>query len=343
MYDIQDNYSGGKEELTLSLKPQAFALGLRLDDIANQVRHSVFGFEAQRIQRGRDELRVMVRFPLEHRSSVEDLNNLPIVVNNSTSDSTSDRLVKLSDVADITPFESPSTLYRNNRVSLVNVTADFDSKITSVAAVLQTLDADLSRLKSQFPNINYRYDGEIQDTHETNRLLTWGAIGVVIAIYILLAIPFRSYGQPFIVMSVIPFSLLGAVLGHIITLQSLSILSIFGMLALLGVVVNDSLVLVDYINKLRRSGVQLSQAVVDAACIRFRPVLLTSITTFAGLFPILLDTSQQAKWLKPMATSLGCGILFATLVTLIIVPVNYLIAHNAKHAWLAYWHKNEHP
>ena len=364
VFDVQDNYSGGKEELSIKLKPRAYALGLQLSEVATQVRHAVFGFEAQRIQRGHDELRVMVRFPFAARSSIEDLQNLPIRVsdnagsnsdldnglNNDSNngldnslDSAANRLVKLSDVAHISSIESPSNLYRIDRTSLINVTADIDQEQTSSALVLADLEQDLRDLREDFPAINYHFDGELEDTRQTNALLQLGVIAVLIAIYILLAVPLRSYGQPLVVMSVIPFSMLGAVLGHVITLQDLSMHSVFGMLALLGVVVNDSLVLIDYTNQLRSKGMAIQEAVINAACTRFRPVLLTSITTFAGLFPILLDGSQQAKWLKPMATSLGCGILFATLITLIIVPVNYLLAHRAKHAWLAYWHKTDNP
>ena len=344
VFDIQDNYSGGKEELKLRLKPQAFALGLNLRDVANQVRSAVFGFQAQRIQRGRDELRVMVRYPLAHRSSTQDLKQLAISVPNSS------KKVHLADIADIEPFESPSTLYRLNRTSILNVSTDVDKDIANVPLILSEMDAYLKQMQQEFPELNYRFDGEAEDAADTQQRLTVGLILVLMAIYALLAIPFKSYGQPLIVMSIIPFGLIGAALGHIITGQNLSVLSIFGMLALVGVMVNDSLVLVDYINKRRQQGMELVDAVLHAASIRFRPVLLTSITTFAGLAPILLDGSQQAKWLKPMATSLAFGILFATIITLIIVPVNYLVAREFKYfcnrnitagwkLWLDFWNK----
>ncbi|MBT8115880.1 MAG: efflux RND transporter permease subunit [Arenicella sp.] len=346
VFDIQDNYSGGKEELKLELKPRASSLGLRLNDVARQVRNAVFGFQAQRIQRGRDELRVMVRYPLQYRSSINDLNQLAIRVPNST------EVVSLSEIALVTPVESASTLYRQNRTSILNVTADLDQDLTSVPIVLADLDEYLRELLQNYPDVNFRYDGEAEETAKTNARLQLGAIFVLLAIYVLLAVPLKSYGQPLIVMSIIPLSLVGAMLGHIITGQDLSILSIFGMLALVGVVVNDSLVLVDYINQRRRRGRELLDAVIEAATIRFRPVLLTSLTTFAGLAPILLDGSQQAKWLKPMATSLAFGILFATVITLLIVPVNYLVARNFKHAslsgasrlwqnWLEYWNRED--
>lgn len=344
--DIQDNFSGGKEELKLSLKPRAYSLGLRLEDVSTQVRHAVFGFQAQRIQRGRDELRVMVRYPIESRSSIDDLNKLAIRVPNSKEE------VLLSEIADVTPFESPSTLYRLDRTSILNVTADLDSDQNDSSLVDQSLDEFLREVQQDYPEMNYRFDGEAQESTETNSAVSAGLVAVLIAIYILLAIPFRSYGQPLIVMSVIPFGLIGAVAGHVITFQTLSTMSIFGMLALVGVMVNDSLVLVDFANKRRQQGSSPLEAVLSAATTRFRPVLLTSITTFAGLAPILLDGSQQAKWLKPMATSLGFGILFATVITLIVVPINYLVGYQLKHSaingfsslwarWLRFWNKQD--
>lgn len=326
--DIKDNYSGGKEEMKLSLKPRAYSLGLRLNDVAQQVRSAVFGFEVQRIQRGRDELRVMLRYPLEYRSSIEDLNRLPIRVSGSQEE------VLLAEIADVTPFESPSTLYRLNRKSIINVTADVDKDISSVALVNEDLDVYLEQLVQQHAGISYRFDGEAEDSAKTNAKLSLGLMLVLAAIYALLAIPLKSYGQPLIVMSIIPFCVIGAILGHVITLQNLSMLSFFGMLALVGVVVNDSLVLVDYINSRRAHGMQIRDAVLSAAKTRFRPVLLTSLTTFAGLAPILLDGSQQAKWLKPMATSLAFGIIFSAVITLLIVPVIYISARNFKYSSL---------
>lgn len=346
VFDIQDNYSGGKEELKLTLNKRAYSLGLNLTEVANQVRNSIFGFQAQRIQRGRDELRVMVRFPIEQRSSVVDLKQLPIQIPGGQGN------ISLSDIATITPYESPSTLYRINRTSTLNVTADFDPNATDIALISSDLKEFARVLQSEFPNITYRFDGEVEEAKQTNERLALGAILVLAAIYTLLAIPLKSYGQPLIVMSIIPFAMIGAIFGHIIVGLNLSIMSIFGMLALLGVVVNDSLVLVDYINKLRARGMQVLEAVIDAACTRFRAVLLTSLTTFAGLTPVLLDSSRQASYLKPMATSLGIGILFATAITLIIVPINYLLARQLKHAtaklsrqtldrWLVFWNKDE--
>lgn len=342
IYDIQDNYSGGKEELKIYLTPRAYSLGLTLGDVAQQVRHAVFGFQAQRIQRGRDELRVMVRYPLEYRSSIEDLMRLPIRVSGSNDP------VLLSEVATVVPHESPSGLYRLDRRSILNVTADVDKEQANVPIILSEMRAFLDTVKQTYPDVDYRFDGEAEEAAETNHNLIIGLMVVMAAIYALLAIPFKSYGQPLVVMSIIPFSLVGALIGHIITGQILSAMSLFGILALVGVVVNDSLVLVDYINKLRAQGADVIDAVKRAGAVRFRPVILTSITTFAGVTPLLLDSSQQAQFLKPMATSLGFGIIFATVITLVIVPISYIAARNFKYfvllgwkKWLRYWNQEQ--
>lgn len=346
VFEVQDNFTGGKEEYSLSLKPRAFALGLNLREVADQVRYALFGFQAQRVQRDRNELRVIVRHPIEDRSSISDLQQLLIQVPGSR------QTVLLSEVASVSPSESPSTLYRDNRESIVNITADYDSGVANGELIAVDLERFLNNLKQTYPNLNYELDGDIKDGQESNQRLAIGIILVLAAIYALLAIPFKSYTQPLVVMSVIPFGLVGAIVGHVITGQVLTSLSMFGMLALIGVMVNDSLVLVDYINRCRARGMRVREAVAHAASIRFRPVILTSITTFAGLMPILLDESQQAKWLKPMATSLGFGIVFATIVTLIIVPVIYISGRNFKislnqsvnkiwAAWLRYWNKQD--
>lgn len=348
VFDIQDNYSGGKEELNIELKPRAHALGLSLADIANQVRGSIFGFESQRLQRGREEVRVMVRLPEEHRSSVDDLSRLSILVGRNNEP------IPLSDLAVITPVSSPTTLYRLNRKGILNITADVDKELADVPAILSEIRAFLKQQTQSDPSISFTFKGEAEEQSESNEGLQSGSLLVLIAIYALLAIPFKSYLQPFIVMSVIPFSLVGAVLGHIITGYDLSVLSIVGMMALLGVVVNDSLVLVDYINKQREKGIEVYQAVLNSGAARFRPVMLTSITTFAGLTPLLLDDSTQSQFLKQMAISLGFGIVFATIITLIIVPINYYLGYQIKHGvirlcnsawagWLEFWNREDLP
>ena len=348
VFDIQDNYSGGKEELNITLTEKAYALGLNLASVAGQVRGSIFGLEAQRLQRGREEVRVMVRLPEENRSSVDDLSRLSILVgpNNDA--------IPLSDLAIIEPVSSPTALYRLNRNGILNITADVDKERADVPAILRDIKRFLDKETIVDPTIKFAFKGEAEEQSESNAGLKSGSLLVLIAIYALLAIPFKSYLQPFIVMSVIPFSIVGAVLGHIITGYDLSVLSVVGMMALLGVVVNDSLVLVDYINKQREKGIEVYDAVVKSGTARFRPVMLTSITTFAGLTPLLLDDSTQSQFLKQMAISLGFGILFATVITLIIVPINYYLGYQLKHGivrlsklswstWLEFWNREDTP
>lgn len=337
VFDIQDNFSGGKEALDMQLKPKAYALGLSLADIAEQVRGAIFGLEAQRVQRGREEVRIMIRLPKAYRSSIEDLSQIPITINNS------DTPIPLLDLVTVTPVSSPTTLQRLNRKSIINVSADVDKENVDVPVILRDLRLFLEAEQQQLSNLEFTFKGEAKEQSENNEGFKSGGWLILIAIYTLLAIPFKSYTQPLIVMSIIPFSMAGAVLGHIITGYDLSILSVVGMMALLGVVVNDSLVLVDYINQQRARGVAVFDAVLNSGVARFRPVILTSITTFAGLTPLLLDKSTQSEFLKQMAISLGFGILFATVITLIIIPVNYLVAYRLKQAtkrkFFEFWNK----
>lgn len=346
VFDVQDTFSGGKEELNIKLTAKAHALGLDLATLANQIRAAVFGFEAQRIQRGRDEVRVMVRLPKEHRSSLNDLQRLPIQVN-AMSDP-----VELGDLAVIEPVRSPTRLVRLNRSAIVNITADVDKKKADVPAIMRGLEMTLQEEREKNPGLAYAFKGEAEEQAENNAGLRSGSILVLLAIYTLLAIPFKSYAQPLIIMSVIPFSMVGAIFGHFLVGYNMSILSLVGMMALLGVVVNDSLVLVDYVNQKRAQGMAVLDAVLESGTRRFRPVILTSITTFAGLTPLLLDSSTQSEFLKPMAISLGFGILLATAITLIIVPVNYVLGHQLKHgsiglarkawsSWLEFWHRED--
>jgi len=326
LFDIQDNLSGGKDEFQLSLKPSAYNLGVTLRDIGEQTRHAIYGLEAQRIQRGRDEISVMIKSPISNRSTLNDLYNLPIRIKQASGETKS---IPLKDVATITTGNSPSALYRVNRFQTMNITADAENG-TDLSPIKFDLTTQINDLLEEYPGVSFDLEGEAKEQKETFGSLNTGIIIVLLAIYALLAIPFKSYGQPLIVMSIIPIGAIGAILGHIVWFESLSIMSFMGILALIGVVINDSLVLVDYINKERKRGTELMTAVLEAGAKRFRPVMLTSLTTFAGLTPLLLERSTQAKFLQPMAISLGFGIIFATLITLILIPVNYLIYESAK-------------
>ena len=318
VFDIADSMSDGKEELRIELTQQGLALGLNRVNVAGQVRNSFFGSQVQRIQRGRDDVRVMVRLPIDERRSIADLQNILI----NTPDGGS---VPLSHVATLTAGQSPSTINRIERYRTLNVTADIEKNNTNMTVLQADLAQYLDELMQQYPGVDYKLEGEAKEQRESFGSLAWALVFVFFIIYALLAIPFKSYMQPIIVMSVIPFGMIGAVVGHWIMGMDLTIMSLLGMLALIGVVVNDSLVLVDFINKKRSEGGDLIEAVKLAGASRFRPVMLTSLTTFIGLMPLLFEKATQAQFLIPMAVSLGFGIIFATFITLLLVPVNYML------------------
>lgn len=323
IFDIRDSLANGKDELQLELKPEAHILGISRQDIIGQVRQAFFGVQAQRIQRGRDDVRVMVRFPRDERNSIDQLSNMLI----NTGDGKS---VPLSQLAEFKTGKSPTSIYRIDSNRVISVLADVDKEAANMTVINDDLRNYLSEITAQYPGINYQLEGEAREQQDSFSSMAWGVLGVFFAIYALLAIPLASYTIPLVVMSVIPFGVIGAVVGHWIMGMPITQLSIMGGLALLGVVVNDSLVLTDYIGKRRKEGSSIYNAVVTAGGARFRPVLLTSLTTFIGLMPLLFEKSTQAQFLIPMAVSLGFGIIFATLVTLILVPVNYLLAYQIK-------------
>ncbi|MBL4660015.1 MAG: efflux RND transporter permease subunit [Alcanivoracaceae bacterium] len=321
VFDITDSLSNGKNQVELKLKPQGQVLGISLSDLARQVRQAFFGAQVQRIQRGRDDIRVMLRYSLPERSTLNTLETMLITSSNGTQ-------VPFHEVAEIINGKSPSVINRLDRHRTVNITADVNKENINMAAVNREMTIFLSQLTEPLTGVSYEFGGEAEEQRDSFGALFYGLIGVLFVIYGLLAIPFKSYTQPIIVMSIIPFSPAGAIVGHWIMNMDLTILSLMGMLALTGVVVNDSLVLVDYINKQRKAGVDLFEAVKTSGMARFRPVILTSLTTFAGLLPLIFEKSTQAQFLIPMAVSLGFGIMFATFMTLFLIPVNYLLLHD---------------
>ena len=310
--------------------PQSETLGIRVDDLANQVRAAFYGAEAQRIQRGRDDVRVMVRYPKDERRSLTDLENMRIRLPGGVE-------IPIREVAQLETGEGFPTITRIDRQRVINIQADANKDVADFTAINNALYGTggdsrslLEEIQEKYPGVRLVKGGEAKDWEETKASLTGGIVLVIFIIYALLAIPFKSYAQPLIVMTVVPFGIGGAVLGHFLTFQTLSMLSLLGIIALTGVVVNDSLVLVDYINRRRAHGTPLMEAVHEAAIVRFRPILLTSLTTFVGLIPILLERSLQAQFLIPMATSLGFGVLFATFITLLLVPAVYMVLEDLK-------------
>lgn len=318
-YDVADSYRAGKQEIKLNIGEEAETLGLTLSNLARQVRQAFYGEEAQRIQRGRDDVRIMVRFPEQARRSLGDLETMRIRTPQGNE-------VPFSQVATANFGRGYASIRRVNRNRVINVTAGVDDTKGNANEIIAELESNvLPRIISRHPELRYSLEGQSREQADTMKSLLFGLVFALIAIYALMAIPFKSYIQPLIVMTAIPFGLVGAIWGHVLMGMNLTILSMFGAVALTGVVINDSLVMVDYVNQRRREGMSLGEAIRVAGCARFRPILLTSITTFAGLTPLLLEKSMQAQFLIPMAISLGFGVLFATFVTLMIVPSCYLI------------------
>lgn len=323
VFDINDSLADGKQELMIELTPEALLQGISRAEIVRQVRQAFFGLEAQRIQRGRDDVRVMVRYPLEQRATQAHLNNMLINTANG-------QQIPLYILAELIPGRGPSTIQRINGYRTVSVSADVDKLATNMTSLQDDLYQYLDTLVGQYPGMSYQVAGEGEEENETYATLRWGMLAALFTIFCLLAIPFKSYVQPLIVMSVIPFSAIGAMIGHWVMGLNLTIMSILGLVALTGVVVNDSLVLVDYINKTLKKTDDLMEAILTAGAARFRPVMLTSLTTFIGLVPLLFEKETQAQFLIPMAVSLAFGIIFATAITLVLVPINFLFLHNTN-------------
>ncbi|MFN7139047.1 MAG: efflux RND transporter permease subunit [Limisphaerales bacterium] len=322
--DIADSYRAGKQEIKLSIKPSAEALGLTLDDLARQVRQAFYGEEAQRIQRGRDDVRVMIRYPENERRSLANLENMRVRLPDGTE-------VPFSAVANAEFGRGYANIVRVDRQRSINVTADVDRSKGESDPILKSLREELlPGLVQQYPGLKFDFEGEKREQNETMSGLGRGFVLACFMIFALIAIPLKSYIHPLVVMSAIPFGFVGAILGHMVMGIHLTVLSMFGFVALAGVAVNDSLVLVDFINRARREGISMWDAVHQAGVLRFRPILLTSLTTFAGLMPLILEKSVQAQFLIPMAVSLGFGVLYCTVTSLILVPALYMIIEDIK-------------
>ncbi len=322
--DISFDLERGERELQLRLRPEARALGLTAWKLGQQVRDAFYGAEALRFMRGENEVWVMVKYPEEARRHLYDLYNMRV----ATPDGSRIPIVK---AAEIVETESFSVINRVDRHRVINITASVDERRANAREILADLKAGvLKQLKEQHPELKIKFEGESRASSETLGSMKRGFTAVLAVMYILLAVPFRSYTLPFVVMCAIPFGVVGAVLGHMLLGYNLSIMSLFGMVALSGVVINDSLLLLDYVRIVKAKGLRGIEAMVAASTRRFRPILLTSLTTFFGLAPMLLETSIQARFLVPMAISLAFGILFATVITLVIIPALYLAFEDLK-------------
>jgi multidrug efflux pump subunit AcrB len=323
-YEISDSFREGKQEIKLAIKPEAELLGLKLADLARQVRQAFYGEEAQRIQRGRNDVRIMVRYPEEERRSLADLENMRIRMPDGAA-------VPFSEVAYVEPSRGYSSITRVDRRRAVNVTADVDPTRGTPGDIIADLDSRvLPEVLYNYPGVSYTFEGTQAQQRDTMGGLVRGFALALLFIFALLAIPLRSYLQAVLIMLAIPFGIIGAVWGHVLMGMNLTIMSMFGVVALAGVVVNDSLVMVDFINRHAKENKDLASAVRMAGVARFRPILLTSLTTFAGLSPLMLERSMQAKFLIPMAVSLAFGVIFATPITLILVPSGYMVLEDLK-------------
>ncbi len=322
--DISDSNRAGKDELRFSeLTAAGRAMGFRLEDVAAQVRDAFYGNEVQRLQRGRDEVKVMVRFPEEARRTLDSLESMKI--RTPLGDE-----VPLLQVVKLEPGRGPAVISRTDRQRSIKVTADTEPGVNANEVVAGFTEKVLEEIAVKFPGVRYSFEGEQKDQADSVREIGIGFLGALLAMYVLIAIPLRSYLQPLIIMSVIPFGLVGAIWGHALLGLNHSIMSMCGLVALAGVVVNDSLVMVDYVNRHREEAGSLREAAIAAGGRRFRAILLTSLTTFVGIMPMILEKDMQARFLVPMAVSLAFGILFATVITLFLVPGVYLILEDVK-------------
>jgi len=312
-----------REEFSITLKPTAHELGITQRELAQQIRQAFYGEEAQKLQRKGEEIRVMVRLPKEKRESMFTFENLTILAPNGSA-------IPFSTVASSALREAPGTIERLNGAQVSYIHARPISEEVKILDLAKEIEDEISRIVAKDPDLSWVWSGYIKEDRETGDRFTWLFTGLLLTLYALLAIPFKSVLQPIIVLLAVPFGMIGAYAGHIVLDITPSWLSIFGIMALTGVVVNDSLVLVDFINQKRREGLDIKEAVLISGVRRFRPIFLTSITTFAGLMPLMFDRAIHAQFLKPMAVSLGFGILFATAITLLLIPAAYLFLEDVK-------------
>jgi multidrug efflux pump subunit AcrB len=319
VFDVSNSYGRGSEEITLRIKPGAEQLGLTANMLGSQVRQAFYGNEVQRILRGRDELKVMVRYPQDERISVASLEEMRI----RTPDGAE---VPFSQVAEVDIGEGFARINRINRQRTVTVTSDVNPLEAQSATIIQDIRTNfIPQLLAKYPSVTFGLGGASEEQANLIQRIALFFGAAMFLIYALLAIPLKSYIQPLIVMAVIPFGMIGALVGHMVFGVTVSMMSLFGLVALAGVIVNDSLIMVDFVNRGRAEGMSLHKAVVEAGTSRFRAILLTTLTTFLGLLPIMFEKSLQAQMVIPMTLSLGWGIVFGTLLTLVMIPSLYLI------------------
>jgi HAE1 family hydrophobic/amphiphilic exporter-1 len=321
--DIMDDYDSGQPEVQIALFDSARGLGLTTRSLATQVRSAFYGFEARKIQRGREDVKIMVRYPPERRRQIYDVESMYIAT-------PAHEMVPFTEVAQLKEGTGYSIIKRKNQRRTVTVKADVDDAVTNAEQVIAALSQKLPEIQRESPGMLMEFTGNKLETQKSFKSLEKGFAFAAVMIYVILAGLFRSYVQPIIIMTAIPFGLIGSVVGHLLMGYPLTLLSLIGLVALTGIVVNDSLILVSFINRLVESGVPPYDAVIQAAKGRLRPILLTSATTVLGLAPLMLERSFQARFLIPMGISISAGLIFATVLTLVAVPALYLILLDIK-------------
>lgn len=325
--EVKDTFDIGKPELQLSVKKSGLVAGLTLRDLARQVRQAYYGAEAQRIQRGRDEIKVLVRYSESERHSLVSIHNMRIRLQ-------SGQAVPFHTVAEINQARGYATINRADRHQIVTVSAKVDKNTGNTNKINDNLRQFVTELQRDIPGLFYSFEGKEKERNESISSLTKGLSIALFVIFAVLAVQLRSYTLPLIIMSVIPLGFVGAAIGHMVLAFPISFFSMFGLVALTGVVINDSLILLDMINRLQAQGMAVNQAIIKAGQRRFRPIIFTTLTTCAGLGPIINEKSLQAQFLIPMAISLAFGVAFATSITLVIVPALVKIRAQIAELWL---------
>ncbi len=332
VFDIESDQDQGLKEIQLRLKPEARSLGVTLQDVALQVRAAFFGSEALRVQRGQEDMRVYIRLPEEERNSIVDVERFRVRVPGGE--------VPVSTLADVSFGQAPSVIRRTDGRRVTAVTADINDDIVTGQEIADALANDIMpALQADYPQLLYTFGGEQQEQAESFGDLGIAFLAALLMIYALLAIPFRSYIQPLIIMAVIPFGIIGALIGHLLLGIPLGVLSMFGIIALSGVIVNGSLVLIDFINENLDNGMEIEEAIVAGAKSRFRPIMLTSLTTFLGVAPITFETSIQAQFLIPMSASLGFGVLFGAVILQLLIPALAVLEYRGKRKFKRAWNR----
>ncbi|MEL7446430.1 MAG: efflux RND transporter permease subunit, partial [Pseudomonadota bacterium] len=323
VFDIESDQDAGMREIELRLKPSARTLGVTLQDVASQVRAAFFGSESVRVQRGREDVRVYVRLPEDERNSIADIERFRVQVPGG--------FTSLGSIAEASFTEAPSQIRREDGRRAVTISADVNEEVVTGQEATQLIEEEiLPEILADFPTLQYKFGGEQEQQLESFSDLGSAFMLALVAIYALLAIPFKSYTQPMVIMAAIPFGLIGALFGHLLLGLSLGLLSLFGVVALSGVIINGSLVMIDFFNENIGKGMHEDEAIIDAAKTRFRPIMLTAFTTFLGIAPITFETSRQAQFLIPMSASLGFGVLIGTGLLMLVIPALAILHWRGK-------------